>query len=288
MDRSLIVPNKHNTKLNWFIIGGDCEADIQDIYIGGSVIFMNDFDRYGFLSKLPAILPIRKTEHFNIYYYSDSYAEKEIEYITIQREKAYENICMFLNIVADIHIDLYLFNDAETKEAETGHRGTGWAFDNVMVEIYNETVKCHPYHELVHVIATKTLGFTVSFINEGLAVYISNYYLNTDFGDYINHNIHEKVAHSYTENELFPLNELFSLQIGESVSRSPISYPESGSIVEYLINSLGMEKFIMLYKVLQCNYSSESIAANIQEFEKLCEKPVEKINKEWLNTIKYT
>jgi len=244
---------------------------------------LDNNDKYDFEIKLSAILPVKKTEHFNFYYFSNSFAEKDLDNIVTQREKAYKDISLFLNIVEDISIDLYLFNDAETKEAETGHRGIGWAFNNVMVEIYNENEKCHPYHELVHIIAVKNFGFTVSFLNEGLAVYISNYFMNTDFGDYIHHNIHEKVAHHYKENELFSLKEMFSLQIGNSLSKPPISYPQSGLIVEFLYKKLGKEKFFDLYKALYSDYSEEGIIANIMEFEKHCNMTIGQANKEWLN-----
>ena len=249
---------------------------------------MNNSDTTGFTERLPAILPVRKTEHFNIYYYPDSVAEKEINHITAQREKAYEDISAFLNAAVNTNIDLYLFDDAVIKETETGHRrdGAGWAFDNIIVEIYNENVKCHPYHELAHIIATDVLGYTVSFLCEGLAVYLSDHFLNTDFGDQVNYNIHEKIARYYAENELFSLREMFSLQIGASGSRNLVSYPQAGVIFEYLLNSYGKEKVFDLYKSLYSDFSSEGTAANIREFEKICGKTVEQVNKDWLNTIR--
>ena len=246
---------------------------------------MNNNDKYEFEIKLPTILPVKKTEHFNIYYYPNSFAEKELEHIAIQREKAYEDILLFFNVTTDIGIDLYLFNDAETKEAETGHRGVGWAFDNVMAEIYNETTKCHPYHELVHVITDKIFGTTVSFFSEGLAVYISNYLMNQDFGDYINYNIHDKVLASYRKNELFSLRDMFSLQIGESVSKPKISYPQAGSIIGYLYRHLGKERFLQLYKELNPDYTEKGINENIQIFEKYCNMTIGQANKEWLNIV---
>ena len=248
---------------------------------------MINSDTTGFTTKLPAILPVKKTEHFNIYYYPESFAKKEIEHIAVQREKAYGDISTFLNAVTNTHIDLYLFDDAIVKETETGHtrKGAGWAFDNIMVEIYTESIKCHPYHELAHIIATDTLGYTISFLCEGLAVYLSCHFLNKDFGDEVNYNIHEKVARYHAENELFSLKELFSIQIGAIGSKNLVSYPQAGVIFEYLLNSYGKEKVFTLYKSLYSDFSNEGVAANIKEFERICGKPVEQINKEWLNTI---
>ncbi len=246
---------------------------------------METREKYQFEVDLPQKLLTYKSKHFNIYYYPSSLAEKEIDNIVEQREKAYSDISKYLNTDIKIYVDLYLFNDAETKERETNHRGAGWAFDNVMVEIYNDVVKCHPYHELVHVFADMIYGTTISFFSEGLAVYISESAYNRDFGDYVNYNTYEKVKNFKNNNELFSLKEMFSLQIGESISKPKISYPQAASLIKYLYELLGKDKFFELYKKLKDSYSIDDINANIKEFEKYCDATIEEINYSWLNTI---
>ena len=246
---------------------------------------MLDIDKYPFEIKLSKTLPLYKTKHFNIYYYPNSYAEKQIEAIAVQREKAYSDIALFLNTHIEMNMDLYLFNDAETKESETNHIGNGWAFANVMVEIYNETTKCHPYHELVHIFAIELYGNAVSLFSEGLAVYISEYFCNYDFGDYVNFNTHEKVKKFYETNRLFTLKEMFAFQIGTSISKPKISYPQAASIIKYIYGVLGNDKFYCLYKTLNADYPDEGIEKNIFEFEKCMGKPVEQVYDDWLTTI---
>lgn len=242
-------------------------------------------EKYPFETKLSKILPVYRTNHFNIYYYPESYAEKDIKAIAMQREKAYEDISAFLNTHIEINIDLYLFNDAITKEAETNHRGTGWAFDTVMVEIYNETTKCHPYHELVHVFSDEIFGTTVSFFSEGLAVYISESCCNKDFGDYVNYNSEEKVIKYYHSNDLFSLKKMFALEIGTSISKPGISYPQAALLIKYLYKTLGIKKFYNLYRTMKADYSDEGIKKNIFEFEKHCGKPVDQVYNEWLGVL---
>jgi hypothetical protein len=245
---------------------------------------MNE-SKYPFEIKLSESLPLYKTSHFNIYYYPESFAEKEIDIVAKQREKAYDEISAFLNTNEKINIDLYLFNDAITKESETNHRGTGWAFDTVMVEIYNETTKCHPYHELVHVFTDKIFGETVSFFSEGLAVYISESFSNQDFGDYVNYNTHEKVLNFYKSNELFTLKEMFSFEIGSSISKPQISYPQAACLIKYFYNLLGSERFYNLYRILKADYSDEWVKNNVSAVEKCFEKSSDQLFNEWINTI---
>jgi len=61
-------------------------------------------NKYPFEIKLSKILPLRKTEHFNIYYYPESFAEKQIEAIAEQREKAYDEISDFFNALIKMNI----------------------------------------------------------------------------------------------------------------------------------------------------------------------------------------
>ena len=246
---------------------------------------MTEREKYQFELDLPKKMLLRETKHFRIYYYPASLAEKELVNIAAQREKAYSDIAAYLSTDIDIIVDLYLFDDAHTKETETNHRGAGWAFDTVMVEIYTEDIKCHPYHELVHVFADTIYGPTLSFFSEGLAVFISESAYNHDFGDYVNYNTQEKVQQFHQDGELFSLREMFSLQIGERISNPRVSYPQAASLIKYLYILLGKNAFFELYQQLQCDYTDGGIANNIETFEKRCGILLEQVNQDWLNTV---
>ncbi|MCL2373127.1 MAG: tetratricopeptide repeat protein, partial [Defluviitaleaceae bacterium] len=129
---------------------------------------------------------VRHTQHFSIYYEENSTAAKDIDAICEAREAAYEQVAKYFDFTQDITVDLYLYEDSDTKTAETGHTGAGWAFGKVMVEIYNDKQKMNPVHELVHVIAGLLYGKSVSAFSEGLAVFLVNALGYTQVGDAVN------------------------------------------------------------------------------------------------------
>jgi len=114
----------------------------------------------------------RVTEHFDIFYYKGSTAEKEIDKIAERRDRGFREICRFLGKDSDVRLRMILFADGATKYSHTGHLGTGWAFGNTVVEIYNDKQKLNPYHETAHIL-TEPYGSPPALFNEGFAVYIS-------------------------------------------------------------------------------------------------------------------
>ena len=112
------------------------------------------------------------TEHFDIYYFKNSTAEKQIDQIADEKEKGYKEICQFLEKDTDIRIRMIFFEDDVSKQNATGHQGAGWAFGNTIVEIYNEEQKLDPYHETTHILMNP-FGRPPALFNEGFAVYMS-------------------------------------------------------------------------------------------------------------------
>jgi len=239
-----------------------------------------------FVQTLKNTLPVHTTEHFNIHYYPGSVAEKEADIIGRDREKAFQNILAFFRISSlPFKVDLFLFNDARTKEKVTGHRGAGWAFDTTMVEIYSETTKVNPNHELVHVIADHIYGETASAFSEGLAVYLCNHFNTMRSQDGINGDYRKKVSRYQEQNKLFPLARLFSFNIGTSDSKPFISYPQAASFVAYAIDKLGMEGFLKLYASLDSGNKEGIVRSNIAKIEKAFGRALDDIETDWRGTI---
>ena len=116
----------------------------------------------------------RKLEsaHFLIYCFPDSLAARDIGHIAQQRDRGFEKIADLLGVRTDSKIRLFLFPDEQSKKAETGHQGAGWAFGNSVVEVYNEKTKLDPYHETAHILASQ-LGSPAALFSEGFAAYVS-------------------------------------------------------------------------------------------------------------------
>jgi len=68
------------------------------------------------------------SEHFEIYCYKGSLAEKELSGITQQRESAFREISDLLQVQYDRKIRLVFYPDGETKKREIGHQGDGYAY----------------------------------------------------------------------------------------------------------------------------------------------------------------
>jgi len=229
----------------------------------------------------------RVTEHFQIYYFPKSLAAKEINTIAEQREAAFRKISEMLGISYPQAIRLFLFPDAETKKSVTGHIGAGWAFDNNMVEIYNEMTQLDPYHELTHILAAQ-LGDPPAMFNEGFAVYVSEL-MGADALKHLGSpgkKIEDAVVARRREKKLIPLNELFAFtEIGSEESRPDTSYPEAASVVKYLVEKYGLEKFRAAYKSLQNSSDPQIIQKNKQAFREIYGKLPVEMEAEWLENL---
>jgi len=228
--------------------------------------------------KLQKQLAVVKTPHFDIYYYPNSTAEKEIDIIKTHRETAYQKISEYLGFNEDLRTTLYLFEDGNTKKEITGHTGAGWAFGRTMVEIYNEQCKLDPYHELVHIIVGHVYGNGISAMNEGLAVYLCNLLNDMPAIDEISDAYAEKVKEFHRNGDLFDLKTLLSLNIGSNESKPLISYRQAASFVEYTIKKLTKSGFLTLYTSL----NNENIESVIDKTESAYRQSIEDIEKDWL------
>jgi len=248
--------------------------------IGG--VISNDWQE-----RLLPLLQQRTTKHFDIYYFKDSTAEKEIELIVKEKEKGFEQICRFLGKDSDQRIRMIFFEDGETKRNATAHQGAGWAFGNTIVEIYNEEQKLDPYHETVHILMGP-YGNPPALFNEGFATYMSERLgakaLKSLSGG--QSSIYERVRELKSKGEWIELEELITYtDIGPGWSRPPISYPEAASFVKFLIDKYGKDKFLQAYKRLK-NSGDETVQQrNKKKLEQIYNKPLRKLEDEWEKTF---
>ena len=244
-------------------------------------------DRTDWQERLLPTMQKRITEHFDIYYFKDSTAEKEIEQIIEQKEKGFEEICDFLGKDSDQRIKMIFFEDGETKRKATGHQGAGWAFGNTIVEIYSEKQKLDPYHETVHMLM-RPFGNPPALFNEGFATYMSErlgvHGLESLGGG--QSSIYQRVRELKSKNEWIPLEELITYtDIGPGWSRPPIAYPEAASFVKYLIDIHGKDKFLQAYKQL-LNYGSKQVQEqNIEKLTNIYGKSLKELERQWEETF---
>jgi prepilin-type processing-associated H-X9-DG protein len=226
----------------------------------------------------------RTTRHFDIYYFRDSTAEKEIEQIVADKERGFSEICQFLDITSRVRIRLILFEDGQRKHWETGHQGNGWAFGNTIVEVYNEKTKLDPYHETVHILM-RPFGNPPALFNEGFAVYMSER-LGANSLRYLGggeSEIYERVKELKAKNELWELRELLGFtEIGSMKTRPPVAYPQAASFVKFLVEKYGKERFLDIYKTLENGRDNEQ---NIERLERICNRSFPQLEGEWTTVL---
>jgi hypothetical protein len=263
------------------------------------VEFVRDGDQYklnsikGSISndwqqRLLPMLKNRTTKHFDIYYFEDSTAEKEIEQIAEEKNKGFEEVCDFLNTKSDQQIKMIFFEDGNTKQMATGHQGAGWAFGNTIVEIYNEQQKLDPYHETVHVLM-RDFGNPPALFTEGFAVYMSErlgaHALKSLRGG--ESSIYERVRELKAKNEWIPLEELITYtEIGSKKSRSSVSYPQAASFVKFLIDTYGKDKFLAAYKKLKNSGKKKTQQKNVKKLANIYGKSLNELKKQWHDTFR--
>jgi len=259
-----------------FFVAEDGQWKIRVFNRGGQ-------DRGDWQERLLPKMRKRITEHFDIFCYKGSTAEKEIDTIAEQREEGFSEICRFLGKDSDLRIRMILFADAATKYSHTGHQGAGWAFGNTVVEIYNEKEKLNPYHETTHILM-RSYGTPPALFNEGFAVYMSErlgaHALNAMGGGEAS--VHERVKELNGKGELIPLEKLLNFtEIGSGETNPPVAYPEAASFVKFLIDKYGKDKFIEAYGTLASSGDKSVQKQNVEALQGIYGKSLDQLRKEW-------
>jgi len=229
--------------------------------------------------RILSAMQLRKSNHFDIYYKKDTLAERDIDKIARQRDSGYEEIGKFLGITPDVRLSLIFFEDMETKRKETGHQGAGMARGTNIVEVYNNETQLDPYHETTHILAS-AIGHPPAIFNEGFATYMSERLgKNLGGGDA---SLYQKVRDLKSKGDWISLKDLIVYDdIGPEWSRPPVSYPEAGAFVKFLIDTYGKEKFLQAYKSLENSKDNSVIEENIKKLEEIYDKPLDALAEEW-------
>jgi hypothetical protein len=226
----------------------------------------------------------RDSQHFEVYCFPDSLASKELGSILEGRELGFQKISATLSVTYSQPIRIFFFPDAASKKDVTGHTGDGLAFDNNIVEVYNEKTKLDPYHELTHIIAGQ-LGDPPAAFNEGLAVYMSES-LGADALKNLGSpgkTVDEATVAARSQGKIIPLETLITFtDIGPEESNPQVSYPEAASLVKFLIKSYGLEKFRLAYSSLKNADDPQGVEANRQTFKRIYGAFPQEIEGAWL------
>ena len=208
------------------------------------------------------------TAHLDIYAWSGSLAAEQIRAIGEQREAALEAIADELGLAFSDRVRLVFYPDSATKYDQTGHVGSGWAWGDNIIEIYNDLIRLDPYHELAHVVARR-LGDPPALLSEGFATYVSES-LGADALEFLGHpglTADEATCESAAVGELIPLDTLFRFtEIGSQASNPPVAYPQAASFVKFLVERYGIDTLRDAYRMLTNTDEPDGMLANEAAF----------------------
>lgn len=203
-----------------------------------------------------------RTAHFDVYAYRGSLAAHDIDRIAGEREHAVTQIGELIGSAFGGRVMLVFFPDSATKVNQTGHVGMGWATNSMIVEIYNERQKLDPYHELAHIVAGEA-GSPPAVFDEGFATYASEL-LGADALEHLGHagrTVDQATCDLARRGRRIPLDTLLRYtEFGSSEAPGDVTYPQGASLVKYLIETYGAERFRAAYRSVRAGDPNASAA----------------------------
>ena len=284
----LIVLSVTNGKETWQINFTPSESGWRIDWISGfEPAILQLADRDDMERLLLAKTQTFNTQRFEIHYYKNSTAERELRSLGQTRERGYAQIVEFLGLSglpSDKKITLFLFEDMKTKFLDTRHIGLGGASGDTIWEVYNKKQRVDPYHETTHILM-RPYGDPPAVLNEGVAVYMSERLggvpalRSLGGGD---QTLYAWVRDFKQKGEWISLKELLTYtDIGSQGSRTVLAYVEAGAFVNFLIETFGKEKFLDAFKKLTKPEDPKIRRQNQEELERIYGSPLQKLEEDW-------
>jgi hypothetical protein len=283
---NLIVLSVTNGKETWQVNFTPSKSGWRIDWISGYVpVVLQPYDQGGklLLEKTKTF----NTQRFEIHYYKNSTAERDLSALAQTRERAYAHIVEFLGLSGlprDGKIMLFLFEDMKTKFLDTGHIGLGFADGDIIGEVYNNKQHADPYHEPTHILMGP-YGNPPAILNEGIAVYMSERLGGEHALRYMgggDQTLYARVRDLKQKGEWISLKELLTYpEIGSQESRPTISYFEAGAFVKFLIETFGKDKFLDAFKRLTASEDPNIRLGNQEELERIYGCPLQKLEGDW-------
>lgn len=178
-------------------------------------------------------------------FYTNSINSSLIKNITQLQDSAVVFLSKLFNNPSILHnrYDNYYFSDYFEKLFFTAHWGQGLSHftGNYCIADSSRSNYQLIVHELTHLIFNKSLGYTSSFISEGLAMYAEDLALNS-------HNNIKESLRNLNSLSLMPLDSLLTFSIGIDEYKSKIAYYASGSFAQFLITNYGLTTYLSFWK----------------------------------------
>jgi len=226
------------------------------------------------------VYPFNKEEslHYIFNFQKNSLAEKNIKEIVKLKEEHHLKILSFLELDNNRKIDYYIYSSIQEKNLLMGDDSPGNAIWEELENnnpkkfeihvVYNEKCRFIGEHEDTHLLSLPW-GLSIYLFCEGLAQYMENSFMGED--------LHVVAKKLLQKNKLYSLEWLLENSNWNNVD-SVVIYPQVGSFIKYLIESYGKENF---KKVYQSTSRKKETAENSLEINKVYQKNINQLEKEW-------
>lgn len=231
------------------------------------------------------VYPFNKEEslHYIFNFQKNSLAEKNIKEIVKLKEEHHLKILSFLELDNNRKIDYYIYSSIQEKNLLMGDDSPGNAIWEELENnnpkkfeihvVYNEKCRFIGEHEDTHLLSLPW-GLSIYLFCEGLVQYMENTFLNRD--------LYLAAKELMEEGKIYSIDFICNNNNWEHVEPTVI-YPQVGSFIKYLIEYYGKENF---KKVYQNTSREKEITENLLEMEKIYQKNVNQLEKEWLLFLK--
>ncbi|OGD63759.1 hypothetical protein A2160_03735 [Candidatus Beckwithbacteria bacterium RBG_13_42_9] len=238
-----------------------------------------------------------KSTNFNIFYKPKSLAQKHIRDIVKKEEIVLRKLQKFLDVKNSRKINLYLYPSLASKKKELGGKSPASARfrERRLAYVYSlrfPSVACA--HEETHIlcfrwnknkptsyIENQDLISTASFY-EGLAIYTQSLFFNKYFYKYSliakppkGMTLNQSIKQDVLDNNVPTISEILMY---EGYCSKLKNGGQLGSIVKFLIESYGLNKFKNLFVKIS---EDKTLKDNELVFQKVYAKTITKLNEEW-------
>lgn len=201
------------------------------------------------------------SEHYDFHYLKGSVAERDINKIVTLQENCFREICSLLSIQTKIRIQYYLVDTPELVGEIYGDNEACNGFaspPNEIYAVYNDEIKCIGHHEDAHILSYTINRPNSGFIREGLAMYFDRYWWDKTNEQW--------VQIFLNEGKYISVEKLLSDNIFYEYSDA-VTYPIAGAFTRFLIDSYGIEKYILFYKYTGRDFSKSFKEIYLKEIE---------------------
>lgn len=210
----------------------------------------------------------------------------QLLHLAEERDRALTEVANLLGTEPPARVRVVIYPDPFLKWIDTGHWGSGWAFDSTVVEVHGGGREMDPFHELTHVLADR-IGSPPPLFSEGLATYVGER-LGGGALAFLGRQrrVHEAVCDDLGAGRSVPIHgamELSSLSAGDA--DAGVLYPQGASFVGFLVRHHGMDTLLAAYGRLTAPNGPDEVEHNTAVFRDVFGISLREAGVAWLEEV---